>query len=193
MTTLPTGVILKIIPCSPNDDYMAGSDGQIYSRTKYAGFGRKVRTEWYPLKGSINSKGYRMISMSHNNKKVTKAVHRLICLAFHGEPGMRVETRHLDGDATNNLPSNLTWGTPTENWQDRRAHGRASTGRAKFTPQEREHIRRAISRGLCSMRHASRVLGVVPNSIQQICAEAISSGCGRLGGHTATPSPRKTP
>ena len=36
---------LRPIPVSPNDDYMAGSDGQIYSRTKYAGFGRKERVD----------------------------------------------------------------------------------------------------------------------------------------------------
>ena len=52
MVTLPIGcyativhmntkLVLKPIPVSPNDDYMAGSDGQIYSRTKYKGFGRK--------------------------------------------------------------------------------------------------------------------------------------------------------
>src|SRR3990167_7684235 len=120
---MTTTLKLKHIPVSPNDDYRAGSDGQIYSRTKYAGFGRKVRVPWYPLKGHINNKGYQTISMSHENKKVTKSVHRLVCMAFHGMPPKdRPETRHKDGDQTNNIPGNLCWGTPTENWQDKRIH-----------------------------------------------------------------------
>ena len=75
-----TNLILKPIPVSPNDDYMAGSDGQIYSRTKYAGFGRKVVVDWYPLKGHATKKGYVTITMSHEGKRVTKAVHRLVCI-----------------------------------------------------------------------------------------------------------------
>jgi len=46
-------VILRPIPISPNADYMAGSDGQIYSRTRYKGFGRKEYVDWYPLSGRL--------------------------------------------------------------------------------------------------------------------------------------------
>ena len=175
-----TSLILKPIPVSPNDDYMAGSDGQIYSRTKYAGFGRKVVVDWYPLKGHAAKKGYVTISMSHEGKKVTKAVHRLVCMAFHGMPPTpTAETRHLDGNGANNVPTNLCWGTAVENWQDKRTHGTASVGEkhhaAKFTDAEREHIRWAISKGLCSQRHAARVLGVALSSIQGIVSAGIVS------------------
>lgn len=181
MTTLPDGTKLKRIPISPNDDYRAGSDGQIYSRTKYVGFGKKVRTGWYPLTGHLTSKGYRSISLSHENVKVTKTVHRLVCMAFHGEPKAdSMQVRHLDGNRENNRPENLQWGTQEENWSDRRAHGRAMDGErhhsAKFSDKERESIRWAVRVGLCSQRHASRVLGVAQASIQAICAGETSSG-----------------
>lgn len=87
---------------------MAGSDGQIYSRTKYKGFGRKVYVDWYPLRGHNNGKGYRTITLCHENKKVTKTAHRLVCMAFHGMPPTKAhQVRHLDGEPENNVPANL--------------------------------------------------------------------------------------
>lgn len=102
---LPDGVNLRPIPESPNEDYMAGTDGNVYSRTHYAGFGRKKYVDWYPLIGAKSSGGYRLVSMCHKNKKVTKSVHRLICSAFHGPaPSPSHQVRHLDGTRTNNKP-----------------------------------------------------------------------------------------
>jgi len=182
MMKLSNGIELRPIPISPNDDYMAGSDGRIYSRTKYAGFGRKDRGDWYPLKGhSRKGKKYRHVSLCHENHKVTKSVHRIVCMAFHGMPDPpTLQTRHLDGDPTNNRPENLAWGTQIDNWRDRKAHGNGCEGEkhhaAKFLDVERGHIRWAVKMGLCSQKHASRVLGVSPSSIQAICAAETSSG-----------------
>lgn len=163
-------VALRRIPVSPNDDYRAGSDGRIYSRTKYKGFGRKVYVEWYPLQGYKNAKGYTTVSMCHNNEKVTQASHRLVCMAFHGlPPTKKHQTQHLDGNPANNKPANLRWGTQYENWQDRKRHGRGCEGEkhhaAKFTSPERAHIRWAIQKRLCSQRHAAEMLNVSQSSI----------------------------
>ncbi len=152
---------------------MAGSDGQIYSRTRYKGFGRKEYVDWYPLVGSKSSKGYRLVSLCHNNVKVTRSIHRLVCEAFHGAPpSPKHQVRHLDGDRTSNLPSNLAWGTQEENWQDRKAHGRGCEGEkhpmARFTDVERDRIRWAIEKGLCSQRHAARVLGASQATISDL-------------------------
>jgi hypothetical protein len=175
-------LVLKPIPVSPNDDYMAGSDGQIYSRTKYAGFGRKERVDWYPLVGHRDKrKGYLRVSLCHENKKVTMSVHRLVCMAFHGlPPSKSAETRHRDGNPENNTPGNLCWGTAAENWHDKRIHGTSTVGErhpaAKFTDLEREHIRWAISKGLCSQRQAALALGVAQSSIQGIVSAGRASG-----------------
>lgn len=162
---LPTGVELRPIPISPNSDYMAGSDGNIYSRTKYKGFGRKELTDWYPLRGHVNGKGYLNVSLCHNNVKVTKPVHRMVCMAFHGMPASQaMQTRHLDGVPSNNTPSNLQWGTQIENWADREAHGSGISGErhpmAKLSDADRERLRWALKMGLCSQRHAARCLGM---------------------------------
>jgi len=170
---LTNGVLLKPIPISPNEDYMAGSDGQIYSRTKYKGFGRKEYVDWYPLKGHNNGKGYQVISMCHNNHKVTKNVHRLICMAFHGmPPHPSSQTRHLDGNGQSNLPSNLLWGTQEENWLDRKAHGGGIEGEkhpmAKLTDFQMKSLKWAIEIGLVSQRRAARILGMSQAGISAV-------------------------
>ena len=171
---LLNGAELRSIPVSPCDDYMAGSDGQIYSRTKYAGFGRKERVDWYPLKGHVTRKGYLTVSLCHRNKKVTKSVHRLVCMAFHGIPKPKsLQVRHLDGSKDNNQPNNLKWGTQAENWQDRRAHGNGIEGEkhhaAKLTDFERQSIRWLVSKGIASQRQVARSLRMSQAAIYSVC------------------------
>lgn len=171
------GIALMPIPVSPNDDYMAGTDGQIYSRTVYKGFGKKVLTDWYPLVGHKSLKGYLTISLSHQGKKVTKGVHRLVCMAFHGMPTpATLVARHLNGNPQDNRPENLAWGDQYENWQDRRFHGTVLYGEdhpsAKLTNAEREHLRWAIEKGLCSHKHAARMLGMTQSAISELIAGA---------------------
>lgn len=170
---LPSGVVLMPIPVSPNSDYMAGSDGHVYSRTRYKGFGRKEYVDWYPLAGHKNAKGYSSVSLCHENKKVTKYVHRLVCMAFHGLPEREsMQVRHLDGNPANNRPENLAWGSQQENWQDRKAHGNGLDSEkhhaAKLTDAERAHLKWALAVGLCSQRHAARALGMSQSAIWQI-------------------------
>ena len=176
MIIFHNNIELRSIPVSPNDDYMAGSDGNIYSRTKYKGFGKKEYVEWYPLKGSLNKKGYTIVSLCHENKKITKTVHRLICMAFHGMPiENTMQTRHLDGNPKNNTPNNLQWGTQYENWEDRKAHGRGNNGEkhpmSKLSDEDRAHLRWAFRIGLCSQRHAARVLGMSISSMSALTKE----------------------
>ena len=161
---LTNGVLLKPIPISPNEDYMAGSDGQIYSRTKYKGFGRKEYVDWYPLQGHSTGK-YLAITMSHENKRVTKNVHRLICMAFHGmPPSLSSQTRHLDGKQENKLPDNLCWGTQEENWMDRKIHGHGNEGQkhpmAKLTNFQMKALKWAVETGLVSQHRAAKILGM---------------------------------
>lgn len=65
--------------------------------------------------------GYRYISISLNGKRRMRTVHSLVLLAFVGP--RTGETRHLDGDPSNNHLSNLAWGTRSENVLDTVRHG----------------------------------------------------------------------
>ena len=144
--------------------YCAGTDGRIYSR---------ARGDWRPLVAHLNSNGYPCVTLMLDGRKTTRAVHSLVCSAFYGPPSfIGAQVRHLDGDRHNSPPINLAWGTQGENWQDRRAHGNGCEGEkhhaAKLTNEEREHLRWAISRGLCSQRHAARLLGMSQAAIGQV-------------------------
>jgi DNA-binding NtrC family response regulator len=85
-----------------------------------------------------------------------------------------MQVRHLDGIPANNVPENLVWGSQQENWQDRKAHGKGMDGEkhhaAKLSDAERAHLKWAISVGLCSQRHAARILGMSQSAIWQIAS-----------------------
>jgi len=181
---LAGGVLLKEIPVAPNDDYRAGSDGQIYSRFKYKGWGKSIYQDWYPLKSWPDSKGwYRHVTISHNNIRITKSVHTLVCMAFHGmRPFPSAQVRHLDGDDQNSKPDNLAWGTCIENWTDRRTKKQRNEGEAnsnsKLTDFERCALRWAINKGLCSQRQAARIMGMSQSSMRRIAQSNIDWGFG---------------
>jgi hypothetical protein len=149
---------------SVRDVYAAGADGVIYS---------KARGSWRSLKSWKGDPYEKVTIMREGGKKTTRSVHTLVCAAFHGpRPSDSHQVRHLNGDPTNNMPWNLKWGTQEENWRDRKAHGNGISGEdhheAKFSNDERSHIRWAVKNNLCSQRHAAQVLGVSQRAIYGI-------------------------
>lgn len=73
---------------------------------------------------SVHPNGGHLYLTLHNRKRRQHFVHNLVLLAFVGpRPDDKPETRHLDGDPTNNRLENLRYGTSKENADDQRAHG----------------------------------------------------------------------
>ena len=93
--------------------YSVSDEGRIYGHKRG---GRVLRT---PLYGH----GYRYINASKCGVVRKKKVHHIVCEAFNGPRKPGQVCRHLDGNQHNNIPSNLKWGTPTENAQDAIRHG----------------------------------------------------------------------
>lgn len=80
-----------------------------------------------PLRGSIDSAtGYLKVGLGSrgaNDRAATKAVHVLVCEAFHGRRPPGMDVCHNDGDKLNNSAENLRWGTRSENNLDAVRHG----------------------------------------------------------------------
>lgn len=75
------------------------------------------------LKVATNNSGYKLVCLSHKNKKQTGYIHRLVAEAFINT---NLDTRtsvvnHIDGNKSNNTIKNLEWATYTDNAM----HGRA--------------------------------------------------------------------
>jgi hypothetical protein len=60
-------------------------------------------------------KGYKVVSISIENKPQTRLVHRLIANAFIGDCPAGKQVNHKDGNRENNTPENLEYVTQSEN------------------------------------------------------------------------------
>ena len=70
-----------------------------------------IRKNGTVLHGSINSYGYRVVSLTKNGKKKDAKVHRLLAVAFIHNPNPSDYdcVNHIDGDKLNNSLENLEW------------------------------------------------------------------------------------
>ena len=68
-----------------------------------------------PLKPSINHRGYQIINVMVNGKRIGLGVHTAIAMAFCSGFSPDLQVNHKDGNKTNNQADNLEWVTPKEN------------------------------------------------------------------------------
>ena len=95
----------------------------------------------FVMKPVASKKGYLRVNLTDSLGKHRKhSVHTLVLTAFKGEKPVGHECRHLDNNPANNRESNLEWGLPKDNWNDKRIAGTASVGEknpmAKLTTVE---------------------------------------------------------
>lgn len=69
--------------------------------------------------------GSKRVNLSVDGRRYgSVGVHRLVCEAFHGPaPEGKPWALHRNGDAGDNRPENIYWGTPQENVDDMMHHG----------------------------------------------------------------------
>ena len=119
--------------------------------------------------------GYRHVDLSKSDYKIRHRIHRLVAYAFIGPPPTpRHGVNHIDGDKTNNRPSNIEWATQSENVSHAYKLGLnpgpdvkgAKNPRAKLTPAQVEEIK--ALRGVEGARVLARRFGVSRSAIQFI-------------------------
>lgn len=71
----------------------------------------------------VTGRDGREVVFLHDGRQHSVPVHRLVGEAFLGPLPDGMETRHLDGNPTNNRLVNLRYGTHLENEEDKRQHG----------------------------------------------------------------------
>lgn len=121
-----------------------------------------------------SERGYKRISLiGTDGRRKHRFVHDLILEAFVGPRPPGMICRHLDGDPSNNLISNLRWGTGKENSQDCARHGRTTRHPgekhplAKLTEEDVREIKLLIARGI-SQREIGKMFGVRQNTISRV-------------------------
>lgn len=122
-------------PIAAADGYEVSDHGRVRSWRRWggnggnAGGGRVSTPRLLSLK--TDRYGYRVASLMVDSRLRFFTVHRLVALAFIGEPPPgQNEVRHLDGNPQNNTVGNLAWGSGAENGRDKVQHGRSLKGTA---------------------------------------------------------------
>ena len=123
--------------------YRVGDDGSVWSRhVRGAGSARKADV-WHRLK-ETKARRYLCVNLVKDTKKHKTLIHRIVLFAFVGPPEIDLQCRHLNGNGNDNRLSNLAWGTPKENCEDKDSHRTLLVGeghpRAKLKMQEVEQI-----------------------------------------------------
>jgi hypothetical protein len=135
--------------------------------------GRAQRaTAFRILKPTINKYGYKRVGLSEHSKIKSMTVHRLVALAFIGEPQEGKQVNHKDGIKTNNNINNLEYVTIQENAIHAFTHNlnpqKGHThDKSKLTEEDVWEIRKLLGEGK-RKSEISRMYSVHYSSIQHI-------------------------
>jgi len=129
---------------------------------------------WRTLHITAN-RGYKSVALCVNSTKKTVPVHRLVAIAFLGEPtDGRIYVNHKNCDGTDNRLENLEWCTKSENalhainngrWNNTRGENSART-KLKWEQVNEMRERRKSGESISSL---SRFYGVSHTCVSHIC------------------------
>lgn len=104
--------------------------GQPNYQVSNTGLVRSIRRkEPFVMAQEADRDGYKKVQLSNCGTSTHYAVHRLVAMAFLGEPpSFNMVVCHGDGSRDNNLSTNLRWGTQAENVSDKVVHGTHQIG-----------------------------------------------------------------
>src|ERR1700746_434281 len=120
--------------------------------------------------------GYVMLCLRLDGRNRVLLLHRVVLETFGGPCPEGEEGRHKDGVRTNNAVSNLCWGTPKQNAEDRDRHGNTARGTrastAKLSEEKVLEIRQSYVHGPAhnqgNIQHLCTKYGVGKTAIQRI-------------------------
>lgn len=128
-------------------DYEVSDLGRVRSWRKGGRVGGMRETPRILKVGTRN--GYFYVWLSRNGKQIIKSVHRLVLVAFKGEPPVGMVCCHFNGDPHDNRLSNLRWDTRIANAADDLHNGvRRGAPPSKLTENQVLEIRASRESGV---------------------------------------------
>lgn len=112
-------------------------------------------------------KGYLRAVLYYNGKRNCLFVHRLVLLAFLGQPPLGYQTNHINGLKEDNRLENLEWVTPGDNQRHayRQLGKKHPRGNASLTQEQVREVRTRYTTGEYSQRDLARYFNVSQTSI----------------------------
>lgn len=80
------------------------------------------------VRGFVSSNGYLMVNLCTGGRRLTRTVHRIVCVAFVGQPADGMDVCHNDCDRLNNRAANLRIDSRAGNMADSTRLGRHNRG-----------------------------------------------------------------
>lgn len=114
LANIPDAEEWRPVPGYP--DYSASTEGRIVSR--------RVSREGRLMSETPSTNGYIYHHLANDEGRTPYSAHHIVAITFLGPRPEGMEVRHLDGNPTNNAVRNLQYGTPAENSEDIKRHGR---------------------------------------------------------------------
>lgn len=155
--------------------YQVSSLGRVRSLQRVAirrgGRGTSTRIRGHLLRAVSNGRGYWSVRLWNRNSESCQYVHRLVLLAFVGEPPCGFQACHNNGARADNRLVNLRWDSIENNHADKVRHGTVGNGEraraAKLSAEKVAVIRRLLADGTSQHSVACRY-GVKQSSISDI-------------------------
>lgn len=143
-----TGQVVHILPSGERRDVLPRSDNKGYLRINVLSGERRSK------EGSTYRRPF---------------LHHVVLETWVGARPLGTECRHLDGNGENDALSNLAWGTPQENSQDRIRHGTQYRGeRHHFSKLTAENVREIRSRTKTKLKFLAEEFGVSISTISVV-------------------------
>ena len=153
----------RVVPGFP--DYEVSDNGEVRRCTDHyrlkAQLAHHIVPQWVRkrrvkrLDETVTNLDYMCITLynAEDRKHQSFLVHRLVLLAFCGDPPTRLhQAAHNDGDRFNNVLENLRWATAAENQADRKKHGTSNRGSrhglSKINEDDVQKIRQMLADGV---------------------------------------------
>lgn len=117
----------RTVPGFPN--YRVYTNGSVWSKSS---------GDWKQLYGG--NKKYLRVSLANHGTIAMWNIHALVLTLFSGPCPKGMQSRHLNGNCKDNRRSNLAWGTPKENNNDKVTHGTQPRGESHHTAKMTDEV-----------------------------------------------------